>query len=613
MNTPDLFDPDRRSSAPLVFAACLAVLFGAVLLASLTQKSFGRVAVSNVTYTNFNGLAIRAKLLKPLSASKTNPVPGVVYIHGYQNNRETSDAYCIELARRGIVVLEIDALGRGNSDVLGRLDNPDFDSTYGGKTSLKYLRSLPYIDGARIGLMGHSLGAEMVYKMALEDPSIKALVISGFAYRDDASTDIPRNMLMIFGKYDEFRRRMTGTRDFANEWMQSPQTRAVFPVKNPKIGETYGNFETGSARRVYMPPITHLQESHSKACIAEAVEWIRQTLKPAQNDWIPAKRQIWPIKEGSTLIAMLSGLAALLPLGLMLLRTSFFSTLQFHSHRSYSCIGGPYIRGAILNGVLMSLYFPIIFVLFGIHVYLIQIDRAFPLMMTNGIVWWFLGINIIGFIFFRRWFRKQNRAGGLTLYELGLSYQKDRFALDAVPIGKTILLAAILFLFAYLIEHTLESIFLVDYRFIFPFASDLTAYRTKLWFTYFPFLAVGFILMGILIHGRLRRPPKSNWLRTFAAWSAFNILVLVTPLIVLLLFQYLPLFTFGTIPLTGPGGMFIAFTHNLFHIIGVLIIIVPVSTWFYQLTGKIYLGALLTAALVAWMFVSSQVVAPIPV
>jgi dienelactone hydrolase len=613
MNTAELFDPERRSRAPLVFVVCLAVLIASVLLASLTQKSFGRVAVSNVTYTNFNGLTIRAKLLKPLSASKNKPAPGVVYIHGYQNNRETSDAYCIELARRGIVVLEIDALGRGNSDVPGRLDDPDFDPTYGGKISLKYLRSLPYVDEARIGLMGHSLGAEIVYNMALHDPSIKALVISGFAYREDASTAMPQNMLMIFGKYNEFRRRMTATRDFEKEWMQSPQTRKVFPAKNPKIGETYGNFENGSARRVYMPPITHLQQSHSKAAVAEALEWIKQALKPAPENWIPPNRQIWQIKEWSTLLAMLAGLAALLPLGLMLLRASFFNALQFHNHRSYACTGKPYVRAAVLNGVLMGLYFPIIFVLFGIHVYLIHIDRAFPLMMTNGIVWWFLWVNIIGFIFFRSWFREKHRADDLTLYELGLSYQKDRFALEAVQIGKTALLAAILFLFAYLIEHTLESIFLVDYRFIFPFASDLTAYRAKLWLTYFPFLAVGFLLVGIFIHGRLRRPPKSNWWLTFISWSAYNILVLVAPLVVLLLIQYVPLFTIGTIPLVGPGGMFIAFTHNLFHIIGVLIMIAPISTWFYQLTGKIYLGALLTAALVAWMFVSSQVVAPLPV
>ena len=68
-----------------------------------------------------------------------------------------------------------------------------------------------------------------------------------------------------------------------------------------------------------------------------------------------------------------------------------------------------------------------------------------------------------------------------------------------------------------------------------------------------------------------------------------------------------------SIPLVGPGGMLIAFTHNLLHIIAVLILVIPISTWFYQLTGKIYLGAILNASLVAWMFVSSQVIAPIPV
>jgi hypothetical protein len=52
---------------------------------------------------------------------------------------------------------------------------------------------------------------------------------------------------------------------------------------------------------------------------------------------------------------------------------------------------------------------------------------------------------------------------------------------------------------------------------------------------------------------------------------------------------------------------------NLFHIIGVLILVIPISTWFFQLTGKIYLGAMVNAALVAWMFTSSQVIAAIPV
>jgi len=153
----------------------------------------------------------------------------------------------------------------------------------------------------------------------------------------------------------------------------------------------------------------------------------------------------------------------------------------------------------------------------------------------------------------------------------------------------------------------------VDFRFIFPFASDLTAYRTLLWFTYFPFLLVGFLLMGVFLHGQLRRSQKSNWLKTFISWSAYNIFVLTAPLTLLILVQYIPLFTVGIIPLAGPGGFFIALTQNLFHLIVVLIIVMPIQTWFYQLTGRIYLGAVLNAALVTWMFVSSQVIAPVPV
>jgi hypothetical protein len=121
------------------------------------------------------------------------------------------------------------------------------------------------------------------------------------------------------------------------------------------------------------------------------------------------------------------------------------------------------------------------------------------------------------------------------------------------------------------------------------------------------------VLTGIFLHGQLRRPMKRTWLRTFGAWSFTNTVALVAPLILFLMIQYIPLFTTGYIPLVGPSGMFIPFVINLFHIIGVLIMVIPISTWFYQLTGKIYLGALVNASLVTWMFVSSQVIAPIPV
>ena len=597
-------------SSYLVFVLSLAVMVGAFALASLVQRDWGRVDVTNVVYENYNGIPIRAKLLRPVGATKDHPMPGIVYIHGYQNNHETGDACCLELARRGFVVLNIDAIGRGNSGMPNHPKAPDFDETYGGLTSLKCLRSLPFVNPESVGLAGHSLGAEMVYRVALEDPGVKGLVVSGFAYTLAASEREPKNVLMIIGKWDEFRKRMTGTTDIEKEWMKTAQTRKVIPYPNPKIGVTYGDFAQGTARRVYVPRIIHFMESHDRGSIEEMLQWMKKALHPPEELWIDPKDQTWPIKEWATLVAMLACFASLLPLGSALLRTRFFSSIWGAPAGEYASTTRSFFIGAGVNALLMWLYLPLILVLFGFHVYVMPIDKPFPMMMVNGIVWWFFWINVIGFFVLQFGFKNQR---ALILEASGISYDADRFRLDGGRIAKTVLAAVILFAFAYTTEHLLEQIFIVDFRFLFPFASDLTSARVSIFFRYFPFLFVAFLLMGIFLHGRLRRPATKTRIGTFVAWSLSNLFALVTPLVLFLAVQYVPLFTTGNIPFVGPGGMFVSFVLTLFHIIGVLFIVIPLSTWFYQITGRIYLGALLNALVVTWMFVSSQVVAPIPV
>jgi len=419
-------------------------------------------------------------------------------------------------------------------------------------------------------------------------------------------------MLMIMGKWDEFRKRMTGTRDLEKEWMSTEQTRRVFPAVNPKLGETYGDFSQGTARRVFIPRITHVQESHNSASIAETVEWMKKALLPDEKNWVDKNSQLWMIKEWATLVAMLTCLGAILPLGLMLLRADFFASIRGTPSGSYACSLPAYFKYASLNGVFLCLYLPLILVLFGIHRYLMPIDRAFPLMMVNAIVWWFLWVNLIGFFFLRRWYRGQS-AGTMDLFDLGVSFERNRMTLPGKEILKTILLGTILFAFAYLSQYTLEKIWIVDFRFVWPFASDLTPYRWRLFFLYLPFILVCFLLTGPFLHGQLRRPRKETWLQTFLNWSLWNILALVGPLVLLLAVQYVPLFTAGFIPFEGPGGLFVVFLISLFHTTALLAITSVLSTFFFQVTGKIYLGALVNALIVAWMFASSQVIAPIPI
>ncbi len=269
----------RKTCIWLLVISILVMLIGQVGAFAAMTSGF-TVKVSNVTFVNKNGLTVRGKLYQPSNATVPNPAPGVVYLHGYQNNRETSDPYGIELSRRGFVVITLDTLGRGNSDNQFSEDEPGFDPTYGAESAFIYLQNLPYVDADRCGLGGHSLGGEMSYAAAVDNPDVQAIVFSGYGYLETATLDTPKNMLMILGKYDEYRERMTGTDDFEAEWMSSPQTLAAIGSTGLAFDTTYGSFVDGTARRVHMTQTTHVGESFNEGAIAEAITWYHDALDP---------------------------------------------------------------------------------------------------------------------------------------------------------------------------------------------------------------------------------------------------------------------------------------------------------------------------------------------
>jgi len=199
------------------------------------------------------------------------------------------------------------------------------------------------------------------------------------------------------------------------------------------------------------------------------LEWMRKALGPPEQLWIDSKIQTWPIKEWATLIAMLACFASLLPLGRIFLGMKFFRTLEGAPTGRYACSVKSYLKFSAINGVLMWMYIPLIFGLFGVHVYLVPSTALFPMMIVNGIVWWFFLINVIGFLLYLGWFKNESQRTGHTWADAGVSYQQEGFGLDSGKVAKTFLLALILFGFAYFSEHLLEQIFIVDFRFLFPF------------------------------------------------------------------------------------------------------------------------------------------------
>lgn len=141
----------------------------------------------------------------------------------------------------------------------------------------------------------------------------------------------------------------------------------------------------------------------------------------------------------------------------------------------------------------------------------------------------------------------------------------------------------------------------------------MTPYRVLMVLLYAPFLFVGFLFPGFFLYGRIRLPGRATFAGTWFSWSLVDILVMILPLVLMLAVQYIPLLLANRIVLVGPGGMFVLLVINIAHIIGVLLLVLPISAWLFLLSGRPYLGALVSALLVAWMFASSQVIAPVPI
>ena len=95
-------------------------------------------------------------LYRPKTINQQYKLPAVVLTHGYLNNREHQLPFAVELARRGFVVLTVDREGHGNYE--NEANTGALMATNGLYDSVKYVYNLPYVDKARIGISGHSMG-----------------------------------------------------------------------------------------------------------------------------------------------------------------------------------------------------------------------------------------------------------------------------------------------------------------------------------------------------------------------------------------------------------------------------------------------------------------------
>lgn len=302
----------------------LFLIFSGAMLAHMIRTSDG-ISVSDIRFSGTDGAEMSALLYVPAGASNAAPAPGILAVHGYINSRETQDGFAIEFARRGYVVLSMDQTGHGYSD------GPAFSNGFGGPDGLKYLRSLPMVDREQIGLEGHSMGGWTVLAAAAAMPdAYRSIVLQGSStgapFAQEGSPDWPRNLALVFSRYDEFAQIMWSV-DRAIDTPASPKLQAVFGAQDKIVeGQLYGSLADGTARILHQPRTTHPGNHLSTDAIGRATDWFAKTLKGGTAR--PASDQIWMWKEVGTGLGLVGFVLLVIGTFDILVRLPAFSSLR---------------------------------------------------------------------------------------------------------------------------------------------------------------------------------------------------------------------------------------------------------------------------------------------
>ena len=132
----------------------------------------------------------------PFQPAPDRRPPLVVVAHGYMADQNIMSSIARSLARAGYGVMTFDFRGHGANThpFEGELDG-DLNA------ALDWAGRSPDVDGSRVALLGHSMGAEAALEFASRDPRPKAVVpLSGGNLIDDIR--VPPNVLLIASSGD---------------------------------------------------------------------------------------------------------------------------------------------------------------------------------------------------------------------------------------------------------------------------------------------------------------------------------------------------------------------------------------------------------------------------
>ena len=605
--------------------SCLTIIFLSSFVASLVQSSFTKVEIELKELKTDNGQSLIYDLYKPKIANKDNKVPFVIVVPGFQRSKEALSNIAIELSRRGMAVALIDPYAQGmSSSSVSRVAATTQGYGMFDLVDHAYDGNFPFVDTEKIASTGHSMGgnaairgADYFGKQAIEEnkkSKLHSVYVSGYVLtlRDEILKDSKSNMGISYALYDEgaFRNELKGW-DAGNMEIAPESLRVINNVLSDQnridkveLGKYYGDINDRSLRVVFNEKLLHPFQPYNKEATENQLDYFDTVLGFPNK--INSSNQIWQFKELFTLINMIVSLLMLIPLTRLFLKFKFFSSIV-------KPVPDPLPRqsakGKTVFWIIFFISATIACVSFIPMVDLAKIlfvDAAnreltwfFPQRMNNSVMLWAALNGTIGLIIFILSYYFFGRHHGTKKESWGLNISWYDF-------GKTILVGLLVFISYYLILFFIYYLFHIDYRFWFMGVRVFQPEMILILLMYFPLFFIFFFSNSLRVNGAMRFKGQAEWKSRLIGGFANSL-----GLIFIIIIQYSVLAATGTVYWSSNSTDWLS-VNLLFGIVPMMFILPYFNRIFFEMTGRVYLGPIITC-LIFIMILSTNTVVYLPI
>ena len=602
---------------------CLALLFVLAFLSFLVQSDFGNVNVKSHTLHSSNNQYVVYDLYKPSSASKENKAPFIVVVPGFQRSKEALSNIAIELSRRGNVVALIDpyAQGMSSSSLSRRAATTEGYGMFALIDTVSKGNLFDFVDTDKMASTGHSMGGNAAIRGANyfgreairenKKSKLHSVYVSGYVLTltEKVLEDVRSNVGVSYALYDEgaFRNELQGW-DAGNMKIAPEALRTVNSIldENQKLDvieleKFYGEIDKNTARVIYNERLLHPFQPYNNIATANQLIYFDKVFNSDVK--LDPYDQIWQWKELFTLLSMITSLIMLIPLTRFLLKLNFFSELvkevpkplPVQNRKGKVVFWSIFIIGATVACLTFIPMVDIAKIIFQ-KASNRELTWFFPQRMNNSVMLWATFNGVFGAILF---------FGSYYLFGRKAGIKKDSWGIKItnIEIVKTFLLGLLVFLIYYGTLNVIHFIFHVDYRFWFMGVRIFQPQMLLVLAMYFPFFFVFFLSNSLRVNGAMRFENQPEWISRLVAGLANS-----SGLIMIIVIQYFVFIYSGSVFWTTNWLS----VNLLFGIVPMMFFLPYFNRVFFEMTGRIYLGAVITC-LIFIMILSTNTVVYLPI